>query len=343
VSPLSTASLPQYLLARGLLSPEDVVDRGVSVVSRNRSHAVSLIEVDSGRGFVVKQADPDRDADPRRLDREAEIYRLAATRPALREALPTAYELGGSAGLLVLELVEHGATLLEHAYGTGDCPPQLAGALGTALGSAHRALAGCAPAGFTGRRPWVLDVLEPGGADFAWNTPGADEVLDSLRDHAHVRAALGRARQHWRVQGVIHGDVKWDNCCVSGGDGDAPEVKLIDWELADVGDWAWDVAGVLQEHATLAALTASSPCDVRRDASPAAFWAAYRSAADLAPEAARGIAKRSATFAGARLVQTALEYAAQRSAHAPEVDHVLELALRVLDDPAGLMPDASTP
>ncbi len=47
---------------------------------------------------------------------------------------------------------------------------------------------------------------------------------------------------------MIHGDLKWDNCLVFPDTMGTAQVKLIDWELVDVGDAAWDVGGILHSY-----------------------------------------------------------------------------------------------
>ena len=47
----------------------------------------------------------------------------------------------------------------------------------------------------------------------------------------------------WRAETFIHNDVKWDNFLVyaRAGSRRLTQMKIIDWELANFGDPAWDV------------------------------------------------------------------------------------------------------
>lgn len=351
--PLTAASVVRHLLDRGLLNSEEVVERGVRAVPRSRRHATLLIMIGDGGGFAVKQAVPEWGAHPGRLDREAAVYRMAATLPALRAVLPACHQAEERDDLLILELIESGDTLLEHHHREAACRADLAAALGCALGSAHLALpCAQATATFPGRTPWVLDVLEPGGAEFAWRTPATADVLTTLPHRERLRESLRWARAQWRQDCVMHGDLKWDNCLLESGSA-GERVKLIDWELADLGDPAWDLGGALQDYVAFAALSYPDPISRTRSATVGevpldrlraplgAFWEAYRGAAGLQSCALPALAQRSALFAGARLVQTALEHAAQSGPRAPAVAPLLDVALGLLEEPAQVAATAS--
>ena len=344
--PMTAAAVVRRLLDDGILRPQEVVREGIRAVPASRSHSMILVKIGPTRGFAIKQADSARGADPVRLDREAAVYRLVATRPALGAVLPACHVAEGQDGLLVLELVEPGETLFEHHHRTGECLPAVAGSLGAALGTAHRELADDAPPGLGGSLPWVLRVMEPGGADFIWDAPATRSVLATLPWPERLRSGLAHGRTRWRPDGVIHGDVKWDNCLLTRAESGSV-VKLIDWELMDTGDPAWDVAGALQEYVAFAALTGPGASGTgepglrsalqRVQPALVSLWLSYRAATELGSAHTSDFAERSALLTGARLLQTSLEYAVQLGPQAPVVAALLEIALSLLEDPAPLV------
>lgn len=332
---LQAAGLPQLLLDHGLVTPADVVDRGLRIVERSRSHSLLLVTVGDTGGFVVKQSDPARVDESARLEQEAALYAHAAARPELRAVLPACHVT--RPGLLILELVA-ARTLHEHHHDAGLCAPEISGAFGRALGAAHRALAMDPPAGFGAALPWILSVFEPGGADFAWEAPAVRDTLAGLPDPAGMRAALARARAQWRPRHVIHSDVKWDNVLLLD-DPARATVKIIDWELAVVGDPAWDLAGALQEYVVFAITTGTLPV-ARHAGAIAELWEGYESATGLPAGRRARLVERSARLAGARLLQTACEVAVQ-SPGAASVHALAEHALELLTAPESLMDAAS--
>jgi thiamine kinase-like enzyme len=61
------------------------------------------------------------------------------------------------------------------------------------------------------------------------------KIIQGYPDFCELLDAL---RASWRIQALIHNDIKWDNCLVYGKEGAAriTRLKLIDWEQSDAGD-----------------------------------------------------------------------------------------------------------
>ena len=57
---------------------------------------------------------------------------------------------------------------------------------------------------------------------------------------------LDAIRKEWRATAIIHNDIRADNCLLL-----TPlmrtELKLLDWELAGIGDPCWDVGSVFAD------------------------------------------------------------------------------------------------
>jgi aminoglycoside phosphotransferase (APT) family kinase protein len=137
--------------------------------------------------------------------------------------------------------------------------------------------------------------------------------------------------------------MKWDNCLV---DGDAGNVRIVDWELADIGDPSWDVGAVLQSYVSFWVLslpvgqTTDSEALARgaqyplenMQAAIRAFWVSYCESRG----AGRGDAallERTIRFAAARMVLTAYEtmqFSPHLSAHAR---YLLQVSLNMLTRP----------
>jgi len=335
------AAVVPRLLAAGVLTPADVVDRGVVVADASRANQVFLVHVGGpdGAGAAVKTLPAGA---PDRLAAELRVHALAADRPGLRAALPRLLADDRSEGWLALELIAPGATLAAAHRDALGYPLELAHAAGRALRAVHRATDDLAPAG-AAQLPWALWALEPAGpAAFAWEEPALRAVLDGIAEPERYRAALAAARLAWRPGCLMHGDLKWDNCLVARPARDAaPELRIIDWEAAGVGDPAWDLGGLVQEYLGYAALMVL-------DAGGARGSRALYGAIDPVADAVRALlgaygaggrlVERSMRFAGARLVQTSLEHASRDAAGArAAADTLLRLALLLLESPGAAM------
>ena len=116
-------------------------------------------------------------------------------------------------------------------------------------------------------------------------------------------AALDRLRDEWRPTRLVHGDFKWSNVLVQqDGTGIPVRVLLLDWEMAQLGDPAWDVGAALHAFITEAVLGLELTDGTRPEAAagllgavlarllPAHrdFWSRYLAAARLTRGGSRG-------------------------------------------------------
>lgn len=319
---VDVAALLGYLTRIGVVDAAAAAAPGVRVTDLSRSHLVLSVRFRDGRHLVVKRARARPGEVAGGLGREVLAYRLAGSNRALSDAMPAPLWLDPAARVLVTEAIEPGTTLYADAVRNGPPPLDRARELGRVVGTWHRATTSPSRADLPAEAPWVLGVLTAG----RWRPPEADRVLV----HGEVRRELRRAFADLTAALVpsclVHGDLKWDNCLIDALDG----IRVVDWEHAAYGDPAWDVAGVLQDYVAVSRALGERP---GRDESIAAFLTAYLDFVE--PAQRQRFAERAARLTGARLIQTALEYAATG------VD-LLGDALRVLREPRTLLASGNT-
>ncbi len=355
---LGPGNLVHYLLDRGLLSTAVVVDGEVLVVRCHGRHQSFKVSGPGWAGYFVKQVRLWSPWEHTLLRREALVYQLAAEQgryAAIQELLPRRRLYDSDLHLLVLELLPGAPTLAEHYNQLQEMPAQLGGALGTALGKIHEHLGGSltvpsmAPY-FRGDLPWVLDGEHPERTP-PGSTPALAEVLRLLREDAEVAPAIQAAARRWEATGLIHGDMKWENCLVLSDTSEGDKaVKFIDWELADLGDPCWDVAGILQSFLThwLTALSMppeESPPRLGSEARaslerlrPAirTFRESYLAVRVLPEQRIPELLERITIFTAARLLQTAFELVAPCHELTPYAVGMLRVARNLLKDPHGM-------
>lgn len=354
---LTARNVAPYLLERGLLSPESWVDgdlRIVEVRRRCRSFKVLAGELP---GCFVKQI-PDTEADSRAaLEREAACLWLAREDPGLAclaPLLPRFRDFDPTHHILVAELLHPSASLAALQF-QQDASPALAALWGEGLGILHRATAETfssrpRSALFPGALPAFLTAHRGEAPTTGREWTPTEHVLAAVRGNTGFPAALEALCADWRPTCLIHGDLRWDNVLVLEGRGEEEAaLRLVDWELADYGDPAWDAGCVLESY--LAAWILSLPAEsglgseqlVERAGHPLeriqpavhAFWHAYSEAAEIALQDRLPRLERALRFAAARMVQTAYESARQERHPLPRVLALLQVSLNVLASPGG--------
>lgn len=342
---MTSREIVHYLLDGGLLPHSAVVAGDLIVVEDARRHFNYTILRGDAPGLFIKRVQAGQPHAMATLHKEASCYALINGDSTLREIdqhLPRLIAYDPHANVLVLERINarRGAHLHPHL-------------LGETLARIHdvsrRALIGTIESAiFTGEPPWILslhryDAIQHAGA-------ATEQFISILRANPRIGERLDALRADWRRDVLMHGDIKFDNCLILPG-APAPSPSpdesetlpgqrrfdehliLVDWEMVDAGDAAWDAASVLQGYLSswVAQLTTAADGTIEERASietiqPAmrAFWDAF-GGDDL---------ERVAAYTGARLLQHAYESMAVAPALTPQAIWQMQAAMNVLESPA---------
>jgi hypothetical protein len=349
-------SVTRFLLERGLIEPGAVVDGDLTVTSVPRRNRNFLVRSAGGSGYLIKQPGDPAAGGAETVRREAEFLDFCFHEPAAAEAvrfLPRLVCYDDAAVVLVQELVADTVPLwscyqaLEKAALDG-----VGGALGTALGTVHRVFRrpGLADADGLSRlpsgEPWALSFHEPRLGLLTELGPANAQVLRIVQSEAGLAGHLDHARRLWLRETLIHGDVKADNVLVRLPGATLAAAWLVDWELVQVGDPAWDLAGALQDTVLvwLRSTPTTEPSEVERMVASArvplgflwcgtrALWHGYQEAARCGDEA-DSLLTRAVTYSAARLIHSTYEELYGKEHLTARSVLCLQLAANILADP----------
>src|SRR5215210_760302 len=307
----STAVLTRHLLDVGLITPSDVHRHGLRAYDTGMSHAVAIVELGDGRGFVVKELRDPEERSQGTPEQERAVYSMAARHSELAEFVVGVPALGAGTPFLVLERRADVESGLSRSVRTGWTDGQLALRLGSALGGWHERSAPYRAELPDPGLPWVLRSFQPDRPTFTRQVPAVAELLARLEVGA-LPELLAETARLWNKDAAIHGDLRFDNCLV----GAADQITFIDWEFGGQGDAAWDVAALVQEFVT------SSPATDGPSLAPVlggtVTWLidAYL-AARPSFQADEAWVDRLRRFTGARLFKRALQMAAATDTDSP--------------------------
>ncbi|HYC91699.1 MAG TPA: phosphotransferase [Thermoanaerobaculia bacterium] len=372
---LNVDNAAEYLIERGLMSVDSILSGDLIISSAARRNRNLRIKRKEDASYLVKQPDDPSGGAFQTLRAEAAFYSFCfeeAEAEPMRAYLPRLRFFDPERSLVVLDLLEGAVPLWQHPQ--RDEASRL---VGTALATFHRTFRGTTNprlAWLHRQTPWVMRVHKPSPDLLASLSPANVETLRILQTQEQISKHLDALRKQWRVETVIHNDIKSDNILVGGwrlavGGGppathDASprvgggppttdnrqpptDVALVDWELVQLGDPAWDIAGLLQDFillwvtsmtvtpgATTEMLAASARLPLAElQRAIRAFWKSYRAAAELPPEGAARLITRAVAFSAARLIQSAYEMGAVTPALAPASVLLLQVSANLLRDP----------
>ena len=376
---LAPENVPYYLAERGLVSLKSVVDGDFTVFEQSsRNYNLKVVRQGSP-GFFIKQVRRQSADLTTSFEREAACYEAARDGDklaALKRLIPDFHLFDARRHVMVLGLLSGAESLWEHHKRVRRFSPRLAELQGDKLGEYHDGvrvsdlsspdLTSPALKRFPRALPWILSIHESDPSYLATLSRGNAQVVEILRRFPEFPRALKEIKRSWRHNALIHGDVKWENLMLCGrreSDGaaanengapsyDGADLKVIDWEMADIGDDCWDVGAIFQSYLTfwifslplaekgLAEAAADSPYDedeMKRAMN--AFWHRYAARRRLSSKMYRRMRERSMRCAAARMIQTAFESVQKSPDVTPHALCKLQMAMNILQDPAAAVRD----
>jgi hypothetical protein len=346
-----------YLLERGLITAESVVDGDFMVVDVTRRNRNFKIIRRQQQNFFIKQI---QDWDPQAiasLQCEATCYWLAQNNvqlASLASLMPAYYLYDPARHILITELLPEGENLSEYHRRLGRFPVELAATIGRALGSYHRDGVNklqddVQNAHFPKRTPWILTINQQNPQLFNALSAANSQLFNIIQTYPEFAQVLEELRGQWQFDSLIHGDMKWDNCVVYRVEGQTEKTgfRIVDWELADMGDSRWDVGAIIQAYLTFWIMSIPENSEMSpaqfvelaqyplEGMQPAihAFWNAYLETLQVEGPKAQNLLESCVKYGAARMIQTAYEYMQYQPQITVSALYLLQVSLNILKSP----------
>jgi Ser/Thr protein kinase RdoA (MazF antagonist) len=357
---LNTDSATPYLLMQGLINTASIIDGELTIVSAARRNRNLRVEGPAGAGYLIKQPDSSEQDCYQTLHCEADFYKFCQQRPetsAMAELLPRLVHFDAERAVLVLDLFPDATPLWKYYWShTEQFPNDVSRAFGHALGTVHKILRSTIQAWEPGlpwshrNAPWIMLVHKPEPESLARLSAANYQTLRILQAQGNLSMQLDGLRHLWQPNTVIHNDIRGDNILVltAGSTQNVAkvEIRVVDWEMVQIGDPAWDLAAALQDivHFWIASLPLAFDVTIEQAIAQArypwaamqgairALWQGYRDSANLVGSEASALLVRAVTFSGARLIQSAFEMS-QGPALTAQAVLLLQISENLLNEP----------
>jgi hypothetical protein len=311
---LTTRNLPSYLITRGLISHDSVVDGDLMITDSSHRNRSFRVRRGTRPGYFVKQVRQWDAASIGYWESEAACYQRLSGNAIVPEHHATDFE----SRILVLNLLEDSETLNEYHKRLASVSPAVGCKQGSALAVLHRTTQDPQE---PGNVPWILSVHETNPALFDSLSPANARLLQIVQGYPEYCTLLSELRKEWQPSCLIHGDVKWDNFLIRNTESTEPQLHLVDWEMAVFGDPCWDVGAVLQAYLNFWIYSmpfheTTQPNELVTRAQrpletlwPAihGFWKTYSEGMGFDNNASHAMLTRSARYAAGRMIQSAFE------------------------------------
>lgn len=250
---LAPETVYQYLHKRQLID-EDAVVKGHFMVHpvKTRNNIMKII-VQPDNSLFVKQMGKDVVTDTL-FQREINAYSLFKNSnefSSISTAVPELMDYDDDNNIMVTKLLYNSKNLYEHYMLTKNFDLNLAREQAAILSACHVIPDSKTDTSvFPKVLPWVLQLDKHQAHEFFENNEVSANIIHLIKQNQLLQNALINLAASWQYTHFIHGDIKWINFLAIE-DSEGFKQKLIDWELADIGDPMWDVAGLIQSYITV--------------------------------------------------------------------------------------------
>src|SRR6185295_15672477 len=109
--------------------------------------------------------------------------------------------------------------------------------------------------------PLPFHLLLPAKPFIETSSPANVELLRVVQGSRTLANELRWLSERWKSRtqlqpSLIHGDLRLENCCSAAG---SKRLRIIDWELAGLGDPGWDTGAVIADLLSVWLMSASIP------------------------------------------------------------------------------------
>ncbi len=348
-----------YLRAQQLIEADAVIDGDLDIISVTRRNRNLQVTTCGSGSFLIKQPNDARTVAADTLRREAQFYSFCQSAPraaAIRALMPRLVKADLRDSLLVLELLSDAKPLWRYyeESETADFPVAPSAAIGDALATIHKGfsdpslLASPDLAFLDTKAPWACSLHLPIPDVLSYMSSAQLDLIRILQRLPEITRELDNLREAWLPDALIHGDIKMDNFLIvprNGDDDGRPVIYVVDWEMVQRGDAAWDLGSAFHDFVYLWVLSMdhdkplSEMADgARRPLShmqPAigALWSSYCRDSALERAAATDLLRKAVGYSAARAVQTAYEIARHFAAMPAPSVLMLQIAVNLLREP----------
>ncbi|EDP98299.1 phosphotransferase [Kordia algicida OT-1] len=247
---LTKKNITHYLLDKGFLEPTSFMSGDYMLTQIQSRNSIFKIQQQQEKGLFVKQLITQdatnsylmqKDATSHYLIHQSDLYKETATH------IPDYYGYDPYHNILVTEYFANTKNVHEITYKNKKLSKSLAVKMAHILASFHFDITenikeNSSLQFFSKQIPWILNT----GQLLNSNPKGiTNSVIAEIYKHQDLVKKIEKVASQWETTSLIHGDIKWMNFIVMPNNED---VKLVDWEIADLGDPLWDVAGVFQSY-----------------------------------------------------------------------------------------------
>jgi len=252
---LSEYNIIHYLIEKGLMSYQNVIDNKYTVHRKDSRNNNFIINKDLANQLFIKQIRRSDLPNIESLKTEATVYYLANNNSEfnnLSNFIPRYFNYDYNAKILITEYLGDYIDLQSFLNSNKQLNEDTGKALAETFNSYHIDLdkkkQSIKPfSHFKKQQPWVFNI--PSMNLEQWKHTSKSETdknaIGLIENDKRFLNLISETSTLWENNSLCHGDIKFQNILINNKAQANSSVKIIDWELAFIGDKTWDIAGVI--------------------------------------------------------------------------------------------------
>ncbi|MFJ5330029.1 phosphotransferase family protein [Pectobacterium versatile] len=356
---LTLHNLAHFLVDKGFLHPESLVNGHYKVIQRQSRNSIFQVFLDNNpSGLFIKQLLSLDQQNAYLMQKDATVHCLIQQTdilPKMRAFTPNyyGYELGNH--VFVTEFFPGAISLHEFITQRKSINQDELSQMATILASLHKDLSEEIEDNpslnfFNRQPPWIMLFGDRDNPQVKNSQQQLGPIDSLIRQQPDILQLLEDLRYNWSGNTLVHGDVKLINF-IRVDQNSTSTLKLIDWEIADLGDPLWDVAGLLQSFLTLWVFSQNPNPMLQNQPQPGmefltwehtlfacqSFWLSYcKARGTVNPDSALNSPENRQKlihYTAARMLQTAFESNISKAELQPSSNRIVQIVIQMIASP----------
>lgn len=344
-----------YLLDKGFIEGADLVNGDYSVTQMQTRNSIFKVVRKKKKSLFVKQLNSFDPNNTYVLQKDATCLWLIKNEQSygeLSKHVPEYFGYDPEKQVLITEYLPGSMNLQDFIRGKDALPDrileQLADIMAAYHFNANQAVESSRSAQFFPQQiPWILNIVDLASPQniASLGKDGQNPIVHIVKTNPSFVQLIRNIKDNWIRASLIHGDIKWANLLIYNLP-DEPELKLIDWEIADIGDPMWDIAGILSAMVTHELLY-KNPSGPAQPYIPIQtgindiqavwpvfrkFWLVYTKRRKPGQQEDTIALSKCIQYAGGRLIQSAVEHNMMLPQIQPGAIRLLQASYTVLEN-----------
>ena len=242
-----------YLIQKKLIQKRTIIDGDLVIKDKSRMNKNIHASQKNGSSYLLKQPSVSNAYNYKFVEKEARFYSAIKTNSefsSISTIIPRFVDYDKQNKILIMEFIPNTKALSYYDEKNQDYIRNFA-LLGKIIAMYHikfwRQINNPIFSFLHKSLPLTLYIARPRPEILSVMSAANYELLKIIQHQTQISEFLEKIPDEWKVKTLIHGDAKLDNILVSVDKKREMRMKIIDWELVDFGDPAWDVAGIMSD------------------------------------------------------------------------------------------------